>query len=58
MAIQAPIITSIVVSMSAPRNLRKSVNSIAAPSPTPSAIANASDTKKLTCSSITRANII
>ena len=35
MAIQAPIITSIVVSMSAPRSLRSSVNSITAPSATP-----------------------
>ncbi len=47
MTIQAPIMTSIVVSMSAPRRRLSSSNSIAAPIDMPIAIANASASKEI-----------
>ena len=46
MAMPAPIITSMVVSMSAPFSGRSSTNSITAPSATPSVAASSSDRKK------------
>ena len=46
--IQAPIITSMVVSMLAPRSFRRRVNSITPPKMTPIAIAAKIPTKKLT----------
>ncbi len=45
-AIPAPIITSMTVSMSAPRSLLSSTNSISAPSATPSAAARTRERKK------------
>ena len=50
--------TSMVVSMSAPRSFRRSTNSIAAPSATPSTTASTSATKKFAPVSITSAYIM
>ena len=47
-AIQAPIMTSMVVSMSEPRSGRNKVNSIVAPSSQPATTASGSARKKLT----------
>ena len=46
-AIQAPIMTSMVVSMSEPRSGRSNVSSIAAPSSQPATMASGSARKKL-----------
>ena len=50
--------TSIVVSMSAPRNRRSSTNSISAPSMTPSSTATTSAAKKFSFSGMAKAYII
>ena len=55
-AIQAPIMTSMVVSMSAPRSGRSSTNSISAPRTTPRAMASRMLAKKFTPSTMTKKN--
>ena len=57
-AIQAPIMTSMVVSMSAPRSRRSRTNSIAAPSAMPSMTASTRARKKFTPASITHMHIM
>jgi hypothetical protein len=52
MTIQAPIITSITVSISAPRIGRSSTTSISAPSSAPAIIATARPRKKLSPSAV------
>ena len=57
-AIQAPIITSMVVSISAPRRRRSRTSSIAPPSAIPSSTASTSAKKKFTPANITHMNIM